>query len=281
VVITTTDGTPDGLLAFGDLTLTAGSQVSKGIFAGTPLLNAASVPVSTNTALSQDTGVAVVNVNSQAVNISLVLRFASTTVTPLTQTFTLGAGQQTSKFVTEVFGQAAIAQGVPAVLTLISSMPVGVVGFNFEGTNFSAVPVTDLSTVLSPSALATLNSDIQNSNSSALNMTSSPSSSLTLAPIAGVNVLVSNTTPAGQFFPQISTSVGGNGALILAQYATNGGWSNGIVIENPSQNTRTLRVDFFDSNGVPLNVTFQTGSGTSFTNISIPAFGTLALIPVS
>jgi hypothetical protein len=281
VVITPTDGTPDGLLAFGNLTLTAGGVVSRGIFSASPLLNAAAIPVSTNTDLSQNTGVAVVNPNSQDVNISLVLRFASSTVAPLTQSFTLGAGQQTSKFVTEVFGQAAIAQGVPSVLTLISSMPVGVVGFNFEGSNFSAVPVTDLTTVLGANALATLNSDVKNANTSALNTTTNSNSSLTVMSIAGANVLVANTTPAGQFFPQISTSVGGNGSLILSQFAANGGWSNGIVIENPSQNPRTVRVDFFDANGAPLNVNFQSGSGTSFTNITIPAFGTFALTPVS
>jgi hypothetical protein len=228
----------------------------------------------------QNTGVAIVNPNTQAVNIMLVLRMASTGSTPLTTNFTLGAGQQTSKFVTEVFGNQTIAQGVPAVLTIVASLPVGVVGFNFQGTNFAAVPVTDLTTVLTTSALASLNSDITGTtNSSTSNTTSS--SSLKPATIGGANVEISNTTPAGQFFPQISTSVGGNGALILPQLAMNGGWTTEIIIVNPSAISRTVRLDFFDATGASLNVQFQNGSGSSFTNVTIPASGTVVFSPAN
>jgi len=276
-VITPTDGTPDGLLAFGNLTLTANNQISQGIFAAGPLVNAASIPISTDSALTQDTGIAIVNPNPQTVNISLVLRFATAGTAPRTTSFTLNGGQQTSKFVTEVFGQQAISQGVPAVLTMIANMPVGVVGFNFLGTNFAAVPVTDLTTVLGPNALTTLNADI--TSNSATSSNSTPNSSLQIATIGGANVLVSSTSPVGQFFPQVTTSIGGNGAILLPQIASNGGWTTGIVIQNPSSTPRTIRIDFFDATGAAINAQFQSGSGSSFTDITIPAFGTFSLTP--
>ena len=276
-VITPTDGTPDGLLAFGSLTQTVNGQMSQGIFGASPLVNAAAIPISTNNALSQNTGIAVVNPNGQAVNISLVLRFASPGTAPLTQSFTLGAGLQTSKFVTEILGAQVIDQGAPSILTLVANQPVGVVGFNFQGNNFAAVPVTDLTTVLGPNALSTLNADITNTGMVAI--TSNSNGSLQIVTIAGANVLVSNTSPSGQFFPQISNTVGGNGAIILPQFATNGGWNTAIVVENPASTARTVRIDFFDGTGAPLNVTFKSGSGSSFTNITIPAFGTFSLIP--
>jgi len=275
-VITPTDGTPDGLLAFGSLTLTEATQASKGIFAATSLVNAASIPISTNTALSQDTGVAFVNPNTQSVSINLVLRVARQGVSPATHNFTLAAGQQTSKFVTELFGSQPIAQGAPSVLTMVANMPVGVVGFNFDGKNFSAVPITDLTTVLRPGALASLNSDIPATGNTT---PTNNSSSLQAVTVAGEIVLMSATTPTEQFFPQISTTVGGNGAIILPQYATKGGWSTQVIIQNPSSTARTIRIDFFDATGAPLQVQFQNGSGSSFTNITIPAFGTLALTP--
>jgi hypothetical protein len=276
VVVTPTDGTPDGLLAFGSLTLTAGTQASKGIFSAGPLVNAASVPISTDSAQTQDTGIAIVNPNASPTNIVLVVRFASSSVTPLTKTFTLAAGQQTSKFVTETFGSQVLTQGVPSVMTMVADMPVGVVGFNFNGTNFSAVPVTDLTQVLGPSALASLNSDI---TVTVTPNTTPVGTGLTTVTIAGQNVQVSATTPTTQFFPRISTTVGGNGAIVLTQYATDGGWNTQVLVENPSSSPRTIRIDFFDQAGSPLNVNFQSGSGTSFTNITIPAFGTFALTP--
>ena len=165
------------------------------------------------------------------------------------------------------------------MLTLVATMPVGVVGFNFDGTNFSAVPVTDLTTVIGPSALATLNSDVSPSVTPNASTPTPSSTTLQTTTIAGEIVQVSNTNPTTMFFPRISMLVGGNGAIMLSQYATNGGWKTQVIIENPSSTPRTARVDFFDATGAPLTVQFQNGSGSSFTDISIPAFGTFALTP--
>jgi hypothetical protein len=199
--------------------------------------------------------------------------------------------------VNQIFANQTIAPGFPAVLTMVASLPVGIIGFNFEGSNFSAIPVMDLTAVLNPSALALLNSDVANGiNSNTTNTTNGvngiPSTasasssgiatnSLQSATIGGMPVFISATNPAGQFFPLVANGVGGNGALILPQFASNGGWSTVIRLVNPSSVPRNVRVDFFDVSGAPLKIQLQTGSGSSFTHITIPPFGSLELTPIN
>src|SRR5262252_1462612 len=76
VVVTPTDGITGGLLVSGNLSLTVGSQMPQGVFTASPLVNAAALPVIDDEALFQNTGIAIVNPNSQAVKIMLVLRAA-------------------------------------------------------------------------------------------------------------------------------------------------------------------------------------------------------------
>src|SRR5438128_15443 len=45
--------------------------------------------------------------------------------------------------------------------------------------------------------------------------------------------------------PQISSGVGGSGAVILPQFAVDGGWASEIVIINTGSSTVTVRVDLF------------------------------------
>jgi hypothetical protein len=297
VIVTPTDGIQGGLIVFGNLSLTSGTQLTQGVFAARPLVNAAALPITGNQATAENTGIAIVNPNTQSVSILLVLRSASPGSAPLTQNLTLGAGQQSAQFVNQMFPKQDIPQGFPAVLTMVANLPVGVVGFNFQGSNFSAVPVTDLTTVLNPSALALLNSDVANGiNSNTTNTTngvngvastaSASSSGITpnslqSATIGGMPVFTSTSNSTEQFFPLVANGVGGNGALILPQFASNGGWSTVIRIVNSSSVQRTVRTDFFDVNGTALNVQFQNGSGSSFTNIIIPAFGSVELTPIN
>lgn len=99
--------------------------------------------VNTSTRLTRNVGVAVVNPQSTSVSVTLTLRRDDGTPFATSITLTVPAMSQVSKFVTELF------TGLPAdfigTLTLTSPSPVGVVGLRFRGTNFSTIPITNVS----------------------------------------------------------------------------------------------------------------------------------------
>ena len=99
--------------------------------------------------LSKNLGVAIVNPNSSNVNVRMTLRNDDGRQLG-TKTVTVPARQQTSKFVTELFSsESGIPSDVMGTLVITtagsSDLPVSVVGLRFRGTNFSTLPVTNLS----------------------------------------------------------------------------------------------------------------------------------------
>jgi hypothetical protein len=54
----------------------------------------------------------------------------------------------------------------------------------------------------------------------------------------------------------MAVGVGGAGALLLPQVATGGGWFSQITIANTSPFAQTVRVDFFNSGGAPMSLSF-------------------------
>jgi hypothetical protein len=79
--------------------------------------------------------------------------------------------------------------------------------------------------------------------------------------------------------PSFSTGIGGDGAVLLPQFATGGGWATEIVIGNSGASALTVRVDLFKPDGTPLSATLNNQTGSSFPNLSIPAHGVLVLAP--
>jgi hypothetical protein len=79
--------------------------------------------------------------------------------------------------------------------------------------------------------------------------------------------------------PVISTGVGGPNAVILAQFATGGGWATEIVIANSGAADLTVRVDLFGQDGNPLVATLNGESKSSFTDILVPKGGVVTLAP--
>ena len=77
----------------------------------------------------------------------------------------------------------------------------------------------------------------------------------------------------------IATGVGGNGAVLLPQFAAGGGWATEIVMANTGTSSLTVRVDLFKSDGTPLTATLNGETKSSFTNLTIPAGGVLILAP--
>jgi hypothetical protein len=73
--------------------------------------------------------------------------------------------------------------------------------------------------------------------------------------------------------PPLAVGVGGLGAQLLPQVATGGGWVTAIAIANTSTESRTVRVDFFNSEGGPLVLPF----GSSVPSLVVPAGGVVTV----
>lgn len=79
--------------------------------------------------------------------------------------------------------------------------------------------------------------------------------------------------------PVYSTGIGGPGAVLLPQFAVNGGWSTEIILMNPGSSPLTVRVDLFKQDGTPMVVRMNRQSSSSFANITVPANGIFVLAP--
>ena len=79
--------------------------------------------------------------------------------------------------------------------------------------------------------------------------------------------------------PSIAPGVGGEGAILLPQFAAGGGWATELVLANTSTSPMTVRVDLFKSDGTPLSAALNGKTTSSFTNLNIPAGGVLILAP--
>jgi len=98
--------------------------------------------------LSKNLGVAIVNPNKANQNVTLTLRKNDGTQLGTT-TVTVPSLHQTSSFITQLFSGSTIPSDVTGTLAITSSgsssLPVSVIGLRFRGSNFSTLPVTDLS----------------------------------------------------------------------------------------------------------------------------------------
>jgi chitodextrinase len=79
--------------------------------------------------------------------------------------------------------------------------------------------------------------------------------------------------------PTIAIDVGGAGAVLLPQFAAGGGWATELVLLNTGTSSLTVRVDLFRPDGTPLTAALNHQTGSSFTNLTIPAGGILTLAP--
>ena len=79
--------------------------------------------------------------------------------------------------------------------------------------------------------------------------------------------------------PSIAPGVGGEGAILLPQFAAGGGWATELVLANTTASAMTVRVDLFKSDGTPLSAALNGKTASSFTNLNIPAGGVLILAP--
>jgi hypothetical protein len=148
-VAATSGGTATGLVVFETFGLRENSGTPQAGVLPPDLTTNAVLFVDSDPHLSKNLGVAIVNPNSTTVNVTMTLRKGDGT-TAGTTTLTVPSLQQTSKFVTELFAnQPAVTSDVTGTLVITSGgssgLPVSVIGLRFRGSNFSTLPVTDLS----------------------------------------------------------------------------------------------------------------------------------------
>jgi hypothetical protein len=91
--------------------------------------------------------------------------------------------------------------------------------------------------------------------------------------LPATNLSVPNPVPA------IGAGIGGPNAVVLAQFASGGGWATEIVLVNSGAAELTVRVDLFTKDGTPLVASLNGASNSSFVNIVIPAGGVVTLAP--
>jgi hypothetical protein len=99
--------------------------------------------------------------------------------------------------------------------------------------------------------------------------------------VTGANfstVPVTSLSGAGAV-PTIAAGIGGAGAVVLPQFAANGGWATQIVIANTSTASLTVRVDIYRPDGTALRAALNGQTNNAFTNIVIPAGGVVSLAP--
>ena len=135
VAATPVVGFGQGLIVFGRFGYRAGSDVFQSTgWAGAVIASTALV-VNSDTASGQNTGISIVNPSGSAASISLTLRNREGTIIG-TRAIVLDALHQISQFVGEFFDQV----DVTGLLSINSTAPIAVVGFQFKGTSFSLVP---------------------------------------------------------------------------------------------------------------------------------------------
>ena len=150
-VITATNGfgptgVGGGMIAFETLGLR--SQVpalQAGVLPAT-MTNRLNVFANASIQVSRNVGVAITNPANTAATVTMTLRNASGTVTAV-NSISLGPLQQTSKYISEFFANVVnILPDFAGTLTITSNTPVGVLAVLFNGTTFTSIPITSLST---------------------------------------------------------------------------------------------------------------------------------------
>ncbi|HYR84142.1 MAG TPA: hypothetical protein VE422_08700 [Terriglobia bacterium] len=135
VVLTPVVGFGQGLIVFGRFAYRAGDDLFQGTGWAGSVVASSAIVVSADSSSGQDTGIAIVNPSNLAANITLTLKNQDGR-TVATRTLVLNARRQISQYVTELLNQV----NVSGLLTITSTAPIAVVGFQFKGASFHVIP---------------------------------------------------------------------------------------------------------------------------------------------
>lgn len=177
-----------------------------------------------NVRLLPNLGVAIVNPNALPVNVIFAIRNGLTGAITSTKTITVPGHFHTSRFINQFFSDvAALPVDFNGTVSIASTSPVAITALRYNGTMFSAIPIVNL---------------------------------LSSAPIPLIPVSASANNG-------IAGNAGGPESVILPQFVVGGGWATDIGLTNYTATVKTLRVDLFQDNGMPLVVS----TGSTFPHI--------------
>ena len=138
-----TPGSPGGLVVFETFTSSVATNSTESVVVAGVMTPQAVLFSSSSTRLSRTLGIAIANPSATAANLTMTLRRGTDGTTNAVKTLTVGARQQVSRFISELF---ADVPGLPpdfdGSLTITSDNPVALVFLRFRGSNFSVIPVT-------------------------------------------------------------------------------------------------------------------------------------------
>jgi len=235
-VVTPVSGNVAGLIATETLRMQSSAGTDGATVPPSPLLQAASFLVPIGQETENTTGIAISNPSLGSGGINLIVTDQTGTII-LNSTFQLGPRGHFSRFLNELFATPPATFPTPLLLTVSSEIPVGITALNFRAGDVTSIPTTSLST---PVPLPVQPLTPQPTTTSAI-------------PGFGLGVTTTSTDV-----------IGGLGALLFPQVANGGGWFTEITVGNTSAGTQTIRIDFFNSDGVITQ---------SLTDIVIPSRG--------
>src|SRR5215468_4541263 len=144
-VITLVSGTPAGLVSTETIENHTGAGIEHTVLSPAPLTTSASILVPVGAIGANTTAIAVANPSTGSGGVNLILTNTQGAVV-LNTTFTLGPGGQLTRFLNEFFATTPTGFTTPLLLTVSSEIPVAILAFNFRALDFTAVPLTSLST---------------------------------------------------------------------------------------------------------------------------------------
>ena len=143
----TTSGGSNGLVVFATLGLKHGDETTQSGLLPSALTTNSLIFASTNGKLSRNIGVGIVNPNSGAASLTMTLHDEDGSVIGTPKHFSLLSGHQTAQFLTAFFAdKSEVPHDFTGTLNISSDLPVSIIGLRFRGSNFSTLPVTNLST---------------------------------------------------------------------------------------------------------------------------------------
>jgi hypothetical protein len=240
-IVTPESGNASGLIPTETLIHRTASGIVETSLSPSPVLSNLAMPVNFGTLTDGSTGIAIVNPSAVAANVEFSITDSDGTQI-LVQTFTVLPHSQLSRFLNELFAeQVTSVVSRSGLLTIAADVPVAAIGLNFRDAGFAAQPFANMT---NPVPLTSFTSSID------------PQNPTVASPVVGVLAIS-------------APSVGGSAAFIFPQVVNGGGWSTSISLANTSTASQTVRIDFFDPNGLAL----RTVSG-----ITIPSRGLYNLV---
>lgn len=238
--VVTSSGPLTSLTVLETFGLKDGTEINQAGFPPPALVTNATMFVDVSDRLARNVGVAIVNPGNASTSVTLTLKKSDGTQLG-TRTITVDARRQTAQFVTGL---------IP-----VASSGGGSIG---GGSTTASVEYTGTLSITSTTPVSVLGIRFRGANFSTTQVTN-----------------LGTTTPV----PIISSGIGGANAVLLPQFATNGGWATQIVVSNSNTASATVRIDLFKQDGSALTARMNGTSSSSFTNLIVPAGGVLVLAP--